>query len=218
MRLLNSNLIQLDTWLQGNKHSLNVAKTHSMLVSTKQRHNILQSQNKDLALKIRKNGLQVVQKTKYLGVEIDCSLDWEEQIKAVSTKVSRAVGFLKHARSFLPKDTLKSIYMGIVEPHFRYCCSIWGSASSTEINQLQKLQNHAARIVTKSSFDAPSSPLIEILGSKTVRELIQNESQTMVFKPLNGLAPQSLCNLSQKAHSAPLTVCLILRQILGYLS
>ena len=68
-----------------------------MLVSTKQRHNILQSQNKDLELQIRENKLQVVQKTIYLGVEIDCSLDWKEQIKAVSTKVSRAVGFLKHA-------------------------------------------------------------------------------------------------------------------------
>ena len=76
---INGDLKQLDTWLQGNKLSLNVAKTHSMLVSTKQRHNILQSQNKDLDLKICENGLQVVQKTKYLGVEIDCSLDWKEQ-------------------------------------------------------------------------------------------------------------------------------------------
>ena len=170
-----------------------------MLVSTKQRHNILQSQNKDLDLKIRENGLQVVQKTKYLGVEIDCSLDRKEQIKAVSTKVSRAVGFLKHAKSFLPKDTLKSIYTGIVEPHFRYCCSVWGCAGSTEINQLQKLQNCAARIVTNSSFDAPSIPLIESLGWKTIQELIQNESRTMVFKSLNGLAPQSLCNLFTKS-------------------
>ena len=32
---INSDLKQLDTWLQGNKLSLNVAKTHSMLVSTK---------------------------------------------------------------------------------------------------------------------------------------------------------------------------------------
>ena len=66
---INGDLKQLDTWLQGNKLSLNVAKTHSMLVSTKQRHNILQSQNKDLDLKIRENGLQVVQKTKYLSCQ-----------------------------------------------------------------------------------------------------------------------------------------------------
>ena len=118
---------------------------------------------------------------------------------AVSTKVSRAVGFLRHAKSFLPKETLKTICTGVVEPHFRYCCSVWGCAGSTEINQLQKLQNRAARIVTNSSFDTPSNPLIESLGWKTILELIQKESQTMVFKSLKGLAPQSLCNLFTKS-------------------
>ena len=39
--------------------------------------------------------LEVVQKTKYLGVQIDYYLDWNEQIKAVSTKVSKAIGFLR---------------------------------------------------------------------------------------------------------------------------
>ena len=92
---INSDLRKLDTWLQGNELSLNVAKTHSMLISTKQKHNILKSQNKDLALKIRDNELEVVKKTKYFSVQIDCSLDWKEQIKAVSSKVSRAVGFLR---------------------------------------------------------------------------------------------------------------------------
>ena len=69
------------------------------------------TQNKDLVLKIRDNELEVVKRTKYLDVQIDCSLDWKERIKAVSGKVSRAVGFLK------------TLYKGIVEPHFRYCFS-----------------------------------------------------------------------------------------------
>ena len=192
---INSYLQKLDTWLQGNKLSLNVAKTHSMLISTKQRQNILKCQNKDLDLRIRENEVEVVKKTKYLGVQIDSSLDWKEQIKAVSNKVSRAVGFLRHAKSYLPKETLQTLYKGVVEPHLRYCCSVWGCASLTEINQLQKLQNRAARIVTNSSFDAPSRPLIQGLGWKTVNELIVGETKTMVFKSLNKLAPQYLCDL-----------------------
>ena len=192
---INGDLRKLDAWLQGNKLSLNVAKTHSMLISTKQKHTTLNSRNLDLKLKIRDNELEVVKKTKYLGVQIDRSLDWKEQIKAVSTKVSRAVGFLKYAKSFLPKESLKTLYTGIVEPHFRYCCSVWGCAGSTEINQLQKLQNRAARIITNSSFDTPGRPLIEELGWKTIEELIGDESKTMVFKSLKELAPRYLCNL-----------------------
>ena len=75
---INSDLQKLDTWLQGNKLSLNVVKTHSMLISAKQKQNILKCQNKDLDLKIRENEVDVVKKTKYLGVQIDSSLDWKE--------------------------------------------------------------------------------------------------------------------------------------------
>ena len=192
---INNDLKQLGIWLQGNKLSLNVAKTNSMLVSTKQKHNILKSRNEDLNLKIRDNELEIIQKTNYLGVQIDNSLNWKEHIKTVSTKVSRAIGFLKHAKTFLRQETLKTFYTGIVEPHFRYCCSVWGCAGSTELNQLQKLQNRAARIITNSSFDTPSRPLIDQLGWKTIEELVASESKTMVFKSLHELAPQYLCDL-----------------------
>ena len=204
---INNDLRRLDTWLQGNKLSLNVAKTHAMLITTRQKRNVLKSTNQNLELNIRDNELDAVQKTKYLGVQIDFSLDWKEQIKAVSAKVSRAIGFLKHAKKFLPGVTLENLYTGIVEPHFRYCCSVWGCCGSSEIKQLQKLQNRAARIVTNSSFDSPSRPLIERLGWKTIEQLISNESKTMVFKSLNDLAPQYLSSLF-KRNSQCSTRCL----------
>ena len=108
----------------------------------------------------------------------------------------KAVGVLRHAKSFLPKETLQTLYTGIVEPHFRYCCSVWGCAGLTEINQLHKLQNRAARIITNSSLDAPGRPIVEGLGWKTVDELVTGESKTIVFKSLNELAPQYLCGTS----------------------
>ena len=74
---------------------MNVPKTNSMLVSTKLKHNILKSRNENFELKIRDNELEIIQKTKYLGVQIDSSLNWKEHIKTVSAKVSRAIGFFK---------------------------------------------------------------------------------------------------------------------------
>ena len=192
---INLDLKELDTWLQGNKLSLNVVKTPSMLLSTKQRKNTFKSRNETYHLKIRGNELQDATKSKYLGVVIDCSLDWREQIQSISSKVSRAIGFLTYAHSFLPMETVIALYRGIVEPHFRYCFSVCGCAGKTEVNQLQKLQNRAARIVTGSRFDAPSGPIIEGLGWKTIEELIESETQTMVYKSLNELAPRYLSGL-----------------------
>ena len=49
---INSDVKKLVTWLEGNKLSLNVAKIHSMLISTKQRGSSLRSRNEALELKI----------------------------------------------------------------------------------------------------------------------------------------------------------------------
>ena len=75
---------------------------------------------------------------------------------------------------------------------------MWGCAGTTEINRLQKLQNRDARIVTNSSFDTPSNQFIEKQGCKTIIELIDIESKTMVFKSLNKLAPPYLRSLFRK--------------------
>ena len=71
-----------------------------------------------MRLKIHVDELKVVQKTKYLGVQIDNYLDWKEHIKVTSSKVSKAVGFLRHAKSFLPEETLKTLYMGLLSHIF----------------------------------------------------------------------------------------------------
>ena len=73
----NKDLIKLDSWLQDNKLSLNVAKTHSILLHTKQKLRELENQQKFLDLNILGNELQIFQDTKYLGVQIDSSLDWK---------------------------------------------------------------------------------------------------------------------------------------------
>ena len=78
-----------------------------------------------LEIGIQGTELEVVQNINYFGVQVDKTLSWREHIKTISSKVSRAIGFLKHARSFLPEESLRTLYTGIVEPHFCYCLSIW---------------------------------------------------------------------------------------------
>ena len=74
---INNDLMQLDTWLKGNKLSLNVAKTNCMLISTKQKHSYLKYRNENLHLTMCDIELEVIQKNKYLGIVIDNSLNWK---------------------------------------------------------------------------------------------------------------------------------------------
>ena len=81
----------------------------------------------------------------------------------LSSKLSRALGFLKFAKKFVPKDALIKMYHGIVEPHFRYCGFVWGGCRGTRLQTIQKLQSRAAKIVTNSSYDVSASNLIKEL-------------------------------------------------------
>jgi len=59
---------------------------------------------------------------------------------------------------------------------------------------LQKLQNRAARVVTSSSIDAPSRPLVNELDCKTIDELV-NESKVMVYRSQHQFSLQHLSSM-----------------------
>ena len=61
---INNDFTLIEQWLRGNKLSLNVMKTHSMLISPKQKHTFLKYQNEFLKLKNQGVKLEVVQKYK----------------------------------------------------------------------------------------------------------------------------------------------------------
>ena len=136
--------------------------------------------------------IDLVNKVKYLGLYIGNSLTWKCQIENIKGNVSRAIGLLKYCKNFVSMETLKDIYRSIVEPHLKYCCSVRGSSGITRTESLQKLQNKAARIVTGSSYDAPSEPLLKDLGWLSVTEMILKETSTMMYKSLNDLATKYL--------------------------
>ena len=130
-------LRRLDRWLQGNKLSLNVAKTRSMLIITRKNNRHLTASNQALQPSIHEEHVEVICNSKYLGVQIDKNLTWKNQVKSVTEKASRRIGFLKYANHFIPEAIVKTLDTSIVEPHFQYCCSVWGCCNSTDILLLQ---------------------------------------------------------------------------------
>ena len=92
---LNQDLKALDKWLRGNKLSLNVAKTQSMVISTKQKLAVLKSRTEQLDLHIHDNDLDGVQSIKYFGLHIDNTLDWKKHTLELSKKISRSLGLIK---------------------------------------------------------------------------------------------------------------------------
>ena len=90
------------------------------------------------------------------------------------------------------------MYRSLVEPYFRYCCSVWGHSGVAIVGKLQKLQNRTAKLITNSQFDASPLPVICALKWSTVSEIIDLESARIVYKSLNGDAPSYMSDMFAK--------------------
>ena len=198
--IINRDLDRLNKCLQGNKMSLNVVKTQAMVTGSQPNLKKIADKRVDTpSFSIGDSAIDLVKNVKYLGVQLDSSnLDWNQHMKVVCNKVFRDIGFLKHAKKFVPKETLIQMYKGIVEPHFPYCCLVWGSCGENRLRMLQKLQNRAARIVSNSSYDTSATLLIKNLKWLTVTDIIKSETATMTYRAMTGLPPSYLSNLFTK--------------------
>ena len=72
---INDDLMSLESWLKGNKISLNVAKTHIVHICSKSKQKALINSNEKLDIKVKGENLLLVEKIKYLGVQIDQNLE-----------------------------------------------------------------------------------------------------------------------------------------------
>ena len=64
--------------------------------------------------------IEIVEKHKYLGLQLNQHIFWNEHVRFEFAKVSCDLGFLKYAKKLLPQETLSHIYIGIVKTYFRY--------------------------------------------------------------------------------------------------
>ena len=104
-------------------------------------------------------------------------------------------GALKRVRPFVSMHTAIKIYKGLIEPHFYYCSAVWDGLTQQLSKKLQKLQNRAIRVITKSSYDTSSRFLLNSLGWDNLSVRRAKQKANLMYKCINNLAPAYLCNL-----------------------
>ena len=114
-------------------------------------------------IKIENNRIKRVASAKSLGVTVDERLSWDKHIDEKSKKLAAAIGSLKRVRPFISTASATLIYQALIQPHFDYCSSVWDRCSAKLSDKMQKLQNRAARIITKSNYDSSATQLLESL-------------------------------------------------------
>ena len=168
-----------------------MTKTEFMLIGSRQKLNSLSAFP---ALEINGTQLNRVNFTKSFGVLIDENLTWSNHINAITKKISSGVGSIKRISHCVPPATLHTIYHGLVQSHFdiNHCSVVWGNCAKTLSDKLQRLQNRAVGVLTNTCYDADANQLLKELGWDNLETRRQKLKAEMVYKSLNGFAPNYL--------------------------
>ena len=74
-----------------------------------------------------------------LGETIDDKLSWNYYIKILTKKIALGIGAMIRIRHLVPQATLNLIYQALIQPHFDYCSTVWGTCGVTLQDKLKKI-------------------------------------------------------------------------------
>ena len=167
---LQLDLSKVELWVAKNRLVLNADKTNSILIGSRQKIKSAPSLN----LSIKDKIIEQLPCVKLLGVQVDENLSWKQHCEDLLKDCSKALGLLFKFSRYIPSKVLKIIAEALILSKLNYCCTVWGSAQNQEsINNLQKLQNKAARLILGYKVDEISREnLHDEIGWLTVRQRI----------------------------------------------
>jgi len=110
------------------------------------------------------NDLQRVEESNFFGIEIDQHLTWKNHIQHVTKKIIRTTGLLRRICFYDDQSLLIMLCNGLIYLYLHFGNIVWANNYPTKLDKLFKLQKKILRIITFSSYSAPSLPLFTRLG------------------------------------------------------
>lgn len=185
---VNEDLERIFDWLNTNKLILNISKTKWMLLA---RGSNCDNANMNY-VKINGMNIERVNCIKYLGVHIDDHLKFDNQIVELVKKTAPKINVLKRISKKLTFDTRKIIYYSIIAPNFEYCSTLYMACSNAQLNEIQKLQNRAMRIILNCEYGTPRVFMLNALDWLSISQKIKLNTLIMIYKMKNAMLPDYL--------------------------
>ena len=132
--------------------------------------------------------LEVVDSYKYLGVELNTTLDWNQQWQRVKSLTNSTPFLLKQLRrSGFERKILVNVYRSLVLSHFNYSSPLLASTSRSDKHEMQTFQRRLLRIIGISPTEALNDhnipdieTLIENVAVSKIKKVLADQ-----YHPLN---------------------------------
>ena len=187
--ILQSDIEKINNWADKWLVKFNPSKSKSLLISRKRDkpdHPVLTMSN---------IAIPSVQFHKHLGICLSSDGSWDQQIQSIVEKAWKRIGILRRSKFLLDRLSLQTIYFSFIRPILEYGDTVWDNMYEYHKEELDKIQNDAARIVTGCTKLLSLSDLSRESGWETIRERRNKHKLILFFKMVNGLVPNYLCSL-----------------------
>ena len=186
---LNSDLEKLSRWAAIWLVTFNPSKNESLLISRKINkpiHPPLYMQNVQI---------QEVSSHKHLGLYFSNDCSWHQHIDYIKQKAWFRIHIMRKLKFKLDRKSLETIYLTFIRPLLEYGDVIWDNCTQYEKNELDKIQNEAARITTGTTKLVSLDNLYKEVGWQTLHRRRQDHKITLFYKMFNQLTPVYLSSL-----------------------
>ena len=188
---LESCLSEIVHWMQLNRLKLNRDKTELVLFSPRGRPDFSPNFN----LEISSYEVFPVSVVKNLGVFFDKNLSMESQINSICKSFYFQIRNIGKIRRFISDVACKTLIHSLVISKLDYCNALLYGLPDKRIDRLQRVQNCAARVISRTRRNEHISPVLIDLHWLPVKQRSMFKILLYTFKALNCLAPVYLSDL-----------------------
>jgi len=184
-------IADIKLWMRHNMLKLNDDKTEVIFFGTNQRLPTVE----DIKIQIGDVSVGQSSNVRNLGVIYDSTLGMERHINSVCRSCNFQLRNISRIRRYLTVDAAKTLVQALVISRLDYCNSLLYGLPNHLIQKLQRVQNTAARIVTRTSRFSHIRPVLQRLHWLPVHRRIQFKILVYTYKALHGTAPSYLAEM-----------------------
>ena len=171
--------------MKANQLTINYKKINYMIFTKKKINQFT------FTIQIGQNKIVRVNKMKYLEVMMDDTLSWKEHVNYLNSKIARGswAWAISKIKPYVNIKTLRTLYYCLIYPHLQYCISSWGRASQAILRPPKTTQKRVLRIITRSPYCTPSTPLFSELELLKLNDIYKLKIAIAVYNKHNGNWP-----------------------------
>ena len=133
-----------------------------------------------------------------LGTIVDHHLDLGNHVNNICKSASFAITNISRIRKYLSQSDCDRTIHAFITSKLDYCNAILYGLPQAQLDKLQRIQNTAARIVSKTKKSQHITPVLRGLHWLPIHKRIVFKLRLLTYKALNGQAPSYISDLLTK--------------------